>query len=775
MNWHNVRLIFLRELRDQLRDRRTLFTIAVLPILLYPLMGMSFLQVAQFSREHPTKVFVIGKEYLPTGPELLVGDRFNPKFCPSNESDLLEITNQPAFPPEFMEVVKLMVNAASSDESNSKIVGLIQKELAEKKIDLLLYVPENFSVASAIRESSELIDSNESGEVQSSDPIQGTLFEPSSQTAGKLTLLVNSASDRSRIASDRLHRIMTRWREQIIKQNLAHHQVAPALVEPFSIISQELSSDSGRRAALWSRILPFVVLVWALTGAFYPAIDLCAGEKERGTLETLLCSPAKRSEIVYGKLFTIMTFSIMTSVLNVISMGVTGLFVFKQLGQLAGGVTMGPPPLHCAFWLLIILIPVSALFSALSLAVASFARSSREGQYYLMPLLLIILPLLMLPMLPAAEIDLGSALIPVTGVMLILRALIEGQYPEVSRFVVPVIGVTLCCCFLAIRWAVNQFNNESVLFRESERFGIKNWFRHLVRERASLPTFGEAIMCGVLILVIRFFVSLNSSMPTSWNGFAKLQLITLIGIIATPALLMAVMLTRNPLKSLNLNPTRWYLYIPLAGLAAACLHPAAMGLGKLVFVLYPPPAQLETFNQQFSALLGGAPSLFWILGVMALAPAVCEELAFRGFIFTGLLTKGKPWLAVIVSSLFFGAAHPIMQQSIMAFLVGMLVGFIAVHTKNILPCIAFHFVYNSMTFLTGHVPDMAERYPFLKYIFEIGQNEAGTVVVGYHWFASVVMGLVSIGIFYLIYVLAKRAEKQADREFEYEANAAYMI
>ena len=62
MSWTNVKLITVREIRDQLRDRRTLFTIAVLPILLYPLLGMTFLQVAQFAREHPTKVWLLGGE-----------------------------------------------------------------------------------------------------------------------------------------------------------------------------------------------------------------------------------------------------------------------------------------------------------------------------------------------------------------------------------------------------------------------------------------------------------------------------------------------------------------------------------------------------------------------------------------------------------------------------------------------------------------------------------------------------------------------------------------
>src|SRR6202035_2193205 len=76
MNWYNVRLIFCREVRDQLRDRRTLFMIVVLPLFLYPLLGMSLFQVAQFIREQPTRVLVIGADALPKTPTLIDGDRF---------------------------------------------------------------------------------------------------------------------------------------------------------------------------------------------------------------------------------------------------------------------------------------------------------------------------------------------------------------------------------------------------------------------------------------------------------------------------------------------------------------------------------------------------------------------------------------------------------------------------------------------------------------------------------------------------------------------------
>src|SRR4051812_33548339 len=71
MFWNNIKLIYLRELRDQLRDRRTIFTVLVLPLLLYPLMGMLVFQVQQFLKEHSSKVRIVGTAALPESPRLI--------------------------------------------------------------------------------------------------------------------------------------------------------------------------------------------------------------------------------------------------------------------------------------------------------------------------------------------------------------------------------------------------------------------------------------------------------------------------------------------------------------------------------------------------------------------------------------------------------------------------------------------------------------------------------------------------------------------------------
>ena len=118
---------------------------------------------------------------------------------------------------------------------------------------------------------------------------------------------------------------MQNWIEELGKSNLRQVGVPAAAVRPFDLDAKDIAKETAYRgAALWSKILPVMLLIWAMTGAFYPAVDLCAGEKERGTLETLLSSPAERSEIVLGKLLTIMAFSIATAALNLLSMGAAG-------------------------------------------------------------------------------------------------------------------------------------------------------------------------------------------------------------------------------------------------------------------------------------------------------------------------------------------------------------------------------------------------------------------------------------------------------------------
>lgn len=666
MNWSNVRLIFSREVRDQLRDRRTLFMIFVLPILLYPLLGMSFFQIAQFVREHPTRILVAGAERLPAEPALLVDGQFaGAWFYDSETSRLLDVE---LADPEQAARIEQDPQAAATEI------------LTKGAYQAVLYVPPEFA--------ERLAEYRAAVEERRADPAADvtvpTIVDPE--------VFHNSAKEPSQIAYARLRGVLDRWRDKIGGEIVEAAGLPESARQPFASRTVDVADEGHRDAAMWSKVFPFLLLIWALTGAFYPAVDLCAGEKERGTLETLLSSPAERSEIVLGKLLTIMLFSIATVILNLTSMGITGLVVFSQLEQLGQMGQFGPPPLLSLVWLLVALVPVAALYSALCLALAAFARSSKEGQYYLMPLVLVTMPLVILPMAPGVELTLGNSLIPITGIMLLLRTVVEGNYATALPYVIPVTAVTLGCCWLAIRWAIDQFNTESVLFRESERVGLGAWLRHLIRDRGDTPTIQAAVFCGVLILLIRFFMSFAMPLPTNFNQFARLALVTQLVVIATPALLLTVMLTRSPRKTLLLHrPAIGGLLA--AGLLAVCMHPLAIVMQAVVMKLYPVSDDLAAVLNQ---LISGPQNVWQMLLVIAVVPAVCEELAFRGFVLSGFRHWGHKWRAIIFTSVLFAISHTIFQQSLIAFFLGLVIGYVAVQTGSVFPCIVLHATHNAL-------------------------------------------------------------------------------
>src|SRR5262249_17956660 len=141
-------------------------------------------------------------------------------------------------------------------------------------------------------------------------------------------------------------------------------------------------------------------------------------------------------------------------------------------------------------------------------ALAVLARSMKEGQYYMTPLYLISLPLIFLSLAPEIELDLAYSLVPITGVALLLRALILGSYDTAIHFFLPVLLPMLIYAAVALRWAVDQFQREDVLFREAERFHLGTWIRHLYRDREPTPTGAEALLCFTLILTASWFLML---------------------------------------------------------------------------------------------------------------------------------------------------------------------------------------------------------------------------------------------------------------------------
>jgi len=731
MNWSNVMLILTRELRDQARDRRTIFMIAVLPILLYPLLGMSMFQVAQFMEERSSRVLVAGAS------DLLGRDDLPPLLDPEKTSRFDVSLFREAGQDRLLDVTLFPDEPTRRQEPSQDVAEVIRAMVRNGQYDGALVLPSQ--LPAQLAEFRRAIEQGEEAPTLEVRP----------------EIIYSTANEKSQIAFARLYPVMKRWVETVGETNLKAAGIPAEAARPVDVGSADVAGETKfKGAAIWSKVLPIVLLLWAMTGAFYPAIDVCAGEKERGTLETLLSSPAERTEIVLGKLLTVMVFSMATAGLNLVSMGVTGWLLLSRMPQ------VGSPPVESILWLALALIPVAALYSALCLALAAFAKSTKEGQYYLMPLLLITMPLVLVPMTPAAELDLGNALVPVTGIVLLLRNLLEGSYWDALRFL-PIVGlVTLACCAAAVRWAVEQFNSEAVLFRESERLDLALWLKHVFRDRQPTPTVSAALVCGVSILMLKFFVELAAVPAGNFNEFAFQAILLQVAVILTPALILTFSLTTSPAQTLRLRAPR-LLTVPAAVLLAILLHPTIGALRALVMELYPIRedllGQLEGLQAMFVS-----PPLWQALAVIALAPAICEELAFRGFILSGFRHLGRKWRAILFSAVFFGLAHGMLQQSIIAGIVGTVIGYIAVQTGSIWPGIAFHFVNNSIGVLVARMtPELQQQYPVLLKLFG-APGENGAI---YGWPMVLVTGLLSLGIlawFSLLPVAKSQEELQRE-------------
>lgn len=725
MRKRNIWLIFQRELRDQLRDRRTLFSIMILPLLLYPLMGGLSLQLTHFFREQRSKIRVMTSDDFDRTPKLFA-DRthFAESWCPSPEAKLLELSDD--LLPE-------------SGRDLAELTSAARREIRDNQYDLLLYFPPDFGQSlekfqervRREREVAEAGDGIETSEVPA--PV----------------ILSDQANDRSKLALRRIELILSRWRSAVIGETLKQNKVSIVATAPFDVRKVDVAEDRIKRAVVWSRLMPFMILIWSITGAFYPAVDLCAGEKERGTMETLLSGPASRTEVVLGKLLTICSFSILTALLNMVSLGITGALFLKPMTSGGNGLSFfAAPPALAYLWVFVGMIPVALLFSALSLAIASFARSTKEGQYYLLPLLFAALPLLLAALIPSVELNFGTSIIPVTGPMLLMRTLIDERYLQAARYTPLVLGVTFLSCYLACRWAIEQFNNEEVLFRESERFQLGHWLRRAWRDRKETPQFSAALLGTLTILLVRLAYSFSASkLPAGWTDFWQSTVLNLGLFFGLGACLLALVFSTSLRRTLSLRGVSWKVLL-LGPLLAAVVHPLGIAAAAVVQQVYSMNEQLAEQLQKLEHIFTSAPNLGALILVLAVTPGICEELMFRGFTLSGLRSKGHDWLAIVISSLLFGVAHQVLQQSITACLLGLILGYLVTRCGSIWPAMLFHATYNTLSLLLVYrAASWSERFPPLNWLLQQQTTASGQLAVSYRWPVIVISFVLMVGIF----------------------------
>jgi sodium transport system permease protein len=403
MRIRTVETIFKKEMTDTLRDRRTLIFMLAVPIAAIPLLliVISNLMTGQIEKEmeRTSMVLVQGMEFL---PDDLRGD------LNGAESFTIE------------------------PDANSDLNDMIER-VKSGEVDALMVVPRSFDKAIALESPTEI------------------------------EIFYDEAEIRSGFAVDRLDSILASFRKATISARLQQHEISEDVIKPFDITSRNVASMKKVAGETLGAMLPYLIIIMCFMGAMYPAIDLAAGEKERGTLETLLVSPASRGEFVVGKYLVILSTGTVAALLSMVSLTFSLNYMASGIMKFTGEILSIDFDLATVILVFMIVLPLAGIFSAILLSVSIFARSFKEAQSYITALNMFIILPAFVSLLPGVELDYKIALIPVVNVSMIIKEAVSGsvQWNYVIATFVSTNVLAAALLYLAKKW----FERESVLFR----------------------------------------------------------------------------------------------------------------------------------------------------------------------------------------------------------------------------------------------------------------------------------------------------------------------
>lgn len=662
-NLSRLMRLIRKELSESLRDRRTILTLVLMPLLLYPVLAMAFQQLILSSKVDKLKpryriAFATTEEadsvatLWAIGREQLVGRHRQGQ--PSNQNEVLT---------PYLDPLPELVIFTSTN---------LLEDVREDRVDVAVKL----------------------------NPPGGFLPDLRQLLLVDMELIYRQASTTSRDAVRHLEQLTADANAALVTRRLAQMRVKQR-GDAIRVHALEVPDQSGKRSSLVPVLVPLILILMTMTGAVYPAIDLTAGERERGTLEVLVAAPIPRLSVLLAKYVAVLTVAMLTALVNlgtmVLTLQVTG------IGTAIFGVGLSAGVI---FQVLALLLLFAAFFSAVLLTLTSFARSFKEAQAYLIPLMLFCLTPGIMALLPGLSLSGPLAVVPLVNIVLLSRDVLDASAnPMIAGIVVL---VTLLYALAAIAVAARVFGTEAVL--SSETSGWSDVFRRPLTPRPAAEPAG-ALLCLALLFPIYFLVTTGLARIEALDLQARLLLASLINLVLFAGVpLLACWFGR--VQSVSGLRLRWPGFAPLlvALLLGVSLWPFVHEL-----VLLFRQMGLATLRQEHLDRISGLlaqwrelPPALLVL-TMAILPAVVEELFFRGYLLTALLgDDNRASRAVIGSSALFAIFHLLVSDALAierllpSFLLGLVLGGLAYRSGSVFPGMLLHLLHNSLVVLLGY-------------------------------------------------------------------------
>jgi ABC-2 type transport system permease protein/sodium transport system permease protein len=657
--------LVVKELREILRDRRTIITLVVMPILIYPLLAIVFQrflltsiavdQGAQYAigvDSEPTKALLMNQ--LAAGEALLARQKkgsASQRNEDRNRRSGLTLGARHGSPNADEQAPEVFVDPIDFDH--------LERHVIDSSIHLAVLADR-----SATR-----------------TPDQGLRLPM------RWKLMYRVGSPTSEAALHFVEARLQAYNEWFLDEQLKQLGMTAALP---AATTREPISFSGAPVFSLAALIPLILVLMTVTGAVYPAIDLTAGERERGTLETLIAAPVPRIGLLLAKYVAVLVVALLTAVVNLVGMTVTAHSTGLAHSLFGGGMSF-----EVVLKVLLLLALFAAFFSAILLALTSCARSFKEAQAYIIPLMLICLVPGVLCLMPGLEFKGWMAVTPLVNIVMLARDLLEGS--AASSLAAAAVCSTLFYIVAAIALAARIFGTDAILY------GSQSTWTDLVRRPFSpQPATGlPAAMFG-LALMFSFYFVLGTGLMRSGEIGTKNRLIV-------SALITAIVFGGIPVALATFGRVRWTSGLGLAKppwtslVAAVLLGCSLWPAAHEVFLISTRLGLSLLENEQISAArtmlseMYGLP-LWLILLTLAAVPAVFEELCFRGFLFASLRTLLAADRTVIASALLFGIFHEVIfpGRLLTSTFLGLVLGYVRMRTGSIIPGIVLHMVHNGL-------------------------------------------------------------------------------
>ncbi len=670
----------VKELRETLRDRRTLFTLILMPLLVYPLLSMALQRLILTSKPNTSvESFLVGVAdshdvdrlgaTIAAGRQQMVSDSYRPLRIERERSEFPAIT--------------------TSEELAS------WKVIVDKNLESLL---DNRQIDLAVR-----IIETENPEFRS-DPNR---LQP--RITRRFEVQYRSGDGVSESAIYAFQRLLQSINEQ------ESEELRQRAGLPGGAVVELRASPFGRAPSLIASIasvIPLILLLMTITGAVYPAIDLTAGERERGTMEALIATPVPRFGLLLSKYVAVVTVSSMTAIVNLMAMLVT-----LSVGGL-GRAILGDEalPWYSLLTILPLLILFSLFFSAILLALCSIARSFKEAQAYLIPVMLLSIGPGVLSVMPGVRLTANMAVVPLFNMILLARDVLAGDAEWLPTMLT--IGSTILYSFGVMAIAAKVFGRFAIS-DSSDLTWKAFWLPSRIRNKA-LSTGDLSIFLAIFFPI--YFVATNtigvSDVLSLTNRLWIKASLTIILFLILP-------LAYASWRGLNMTKTfrivsggaRSILWLPgllLLACSAWILAHEIFVFSEWLGVASLRLDQIAAANETKMALQQLPLLLIWI--TMAIVPALSEEVFFRGFAMRCLLSTDKPGIAILLSAVLFGLFH-VLAGSILAverFLpttaLGGLLGWLAWRSNSLLPGILVHACHNGLLFTVARYESLLKEW-----------------------------------------------------------------